>query len=310
MSRLIFVPQYQALMRYQEWWYTEFQNEFKKYFDEVITLGPIKENLKTIETFHGMFSPVKVSIDFELYQIQEFLRLKLFDDDILFLADLSFPGFFTNVLHHKRPKKMFAFCHATSLNAYDYFAPVRDSKWLVESGHAKLFDAVFVGSYYHKKKLGWDNVIVSGVPKPPFQTYNDKKTIDILSVSRPSIQKVNKKLEKKIAQNFGKIYRFPDHFSWASYYHTISNAKVVLFTGKEDTFGYGILEAVMNRSVPVAPNNFAYPELLERDFLYNNLDEAMAAVWNGIQFPDQIPEIKCMDLVDGFYKNVSNVMKE
>lgn len=309
MSRLIYVPQYPALMRYQEFWFSEFPKEFRKYFDEVIVLGSNVERLKNVETFEGMFSPVKVSINFELLQIEEFLRLKLYEDDILFLADLSFSGFFTNVLHHKRPKKMFAFCHATSLNAYDYFQPVRESKWLVETGHAKLFDAIFVGSYYHKAKLGWDRVIVSGLPKPPFQTYNDKKTIDILSVSRPSIQKVNKKFEKKIEQNFGKIHRLPT-FTWASYYHLISNAKVVLFSGKEDTFSYSILESVMNNSIPVAPNKYAYPELLDREFLYKDLDEAIAAIWNGIHFPDQIPEIKCIDLVDNFYKNVVDVMKE
>jgi L-fucose mutarotase/ribose pyranase (RbsD/FucU family) len=299
-------------MRYQQFWFSEFPKQFEKYYDKVVVLGEkwiSSGMMQKYSNFRGMFSPVNVSTEFEVGQIIEFLGLNLYDDDTLFLADLSFPGFFTNVLHHKRPDKAFAFCHATSLNAYDYFQPVRDSKWLVESGHAKLFDTIFVGSHYHKKKLGWDNVIVSGVPKPPFDTFNDKKTIDILSISRPSIQKVNKKFEKKIERNFGKIHR-SECFTWASYYHMISNAKVVLFSGKEDTFGYGILEAVMNRSVPIAPNKFAYPELLSRAFLYENIDEAIYGIWNGIHFPYQVPEIKCMDLVDNFYKNVVDVMKE
>ena len=30
MSRLIYVPQYPAPMRYQEWWISEFTKEFKK----------------------------------------------------------------------------------------------------------------------------------------------------------------------------------------------------------------------------------------------------------------------------------------
>jgi L-fucose mutarotase/ribose pyranase (RbsD/FucU family) len=300
-------------MRYQQWWFSEFPKQFRKYYDEVIVLGEkwlSEERSDSFsELFKGMFSPINISIQFETVQIMEYLRLELRKDDILFLADLSFPGFFSNVLYHKRPKKMFAFCHATSLNAYDYFQPVRKSKFVVETGHAKLFDAIFVGSHYHKKKLVWDNVIVSGVPKPPFQTYNDEKTIDILSISRPSIQKVNKKLEKKIERNFGKIHRLPT-FTWASYYHLISNAKIVLFTGKEDTFSYSILETVLNNSIPVAPNKYAYPELLSREFLYDNIDEAIYGIWNGIHFPYQVPKIQCIDLVDEFFKNVADVMKE
>ncbi len=311
MSRLIFVPQFPSQMRYQEWWYSEFPKEFEKYYDDVHVLGqgyPSLVGSMKARSESYMFSPIREAFTIESNQIHEFYDMKLYDDDTLFLSDLSFPGFFSNVLHHKRTKKMFAFCHATSLNNYDYFQPVRDSKWLVESGHAKLFDAIFVGSEYHKKKLGWSNVIVTGVPKPPFDTFKDKKTIDILSISRPNIQKVNKKLEKIVEKNFGKIYR-SETFTWASYYHLISNSKVVLFSGKEDTFGYGVLEAVMNNSVPVGPDKFSYPELLDKEYLYSDEVDAQFVIWHFLKHPEEVPKIKCMNLVNNFYENVVKTMK-
>jgi len=310
MSRLILVMQFPIKLRYQEFWWEEFPKEFLKYYDEVIVLGN-----QLVHFFMGdhmvedksMFSSIKISTLLEIEQIREYLELDLKDSDTLFSCDLSFPGFFSNVLYHKKPKKIFSFCHATSLNAYDYFWKVRKSKWLVETGNSKLFNKIFVGSNYHKQKLGWSNVIVTGVPKPPFQTLKEEKIYDIISVSRPSIQKVNKKFEKKIERDFGKIIR-KECGSWKEYYKFLSSGKVILFTGKEDTFGYSILEAAMNNSIPIAPNKFAYPELLGREFLYNDLDEAIAAIWNGIHFSDQLPEIQCMDLVNNFYENIAKEM--
>jgi len=128
-------------MRYSEWHLPIFKKEFKREFDEVIIIGErYLEQLQGInKDKEYLFSNTYEAIRFELEQIHEYMGMKIYNDDILYLADLSFPGFFANVLHHKKPKKCFAFCHATSKNSYDYFAPVRKSKWKVESGQANIF---------------------------------------------------------------------------------------------------------------------------------------------------------------------------
>ena len=119
MSRIIFISQFPAEMRYQNWFITEFEKEFKNHFDDVIVLGEMINKSYDIK-YSKEFSPVNLSIEYELNQIKEYMNLELVDDDILFLADLSFPGLFTNVLHHKKPKKCFVYCHASSKNNYDY----------------------------------------------------------------------------------------------------------------------------------------------------------------------------------------------
>jgi hypothetical protein len=204
--------------------------------------------------------------------IQKYLDLYLRNDDTLLLMDISFPGLFCNVLYHKPIKNMYSYCHATSLNNFDYFKNTRNSKFLCETGHSKLFKKVFVGSEYHKNKLNWSNTSVIGLPKPPFKTFKEQKNYEIISVSRPSIQKVNKKLEKMIIRDFGEIFRKSTE-SWEQYYKFLSQANVVLLSGKEETFGYQVMEAIMNNSVPLAPNKFSYPELLSNEYLYNNYDE-------------------------------------
>jgi hypothetical protein len=255
-----------------------------------------------------MFSSWKTSSIFEQVQISEYMNLDLKDDDILFMSDLSFPGLFSNILYHKKPKRCFAYCHATSLNSHDYFEPVRYSKYPCEVAHSKLFNSIFVGSEYHKNKLGWNNIKVIGVPVPQYFLWSLKKEYDIISVSRPSIQKVNKKLEKKVERNFGKIIR-KDCNSWSEYYQFLSEAKVVLLSGKEETFGYQVMEAIMNNSTPLAPNKYSYPELLTKDYLYDDYDELRFKIWqvlNGQLLPPV--KLKNQDLCNNFYKNLVGEM--
>ena len=71
-------------------------------------------------------------------QIKEYMAMDIKDDDIVFVADISFPGFFCGALYHKKPKKAFAYCHATSINKFDYFENVSDSKFLVETAHSRF----------------------------------------------------------------------------------------------------------------------------------------------------------------------------
>lgn len=312
MSRLVIVPQLPQKLRYQEFFFYEFPNKLKNYFDDIILIG------KDYLYFHpqglrddiSMFSSINESIEFELYQIKEYNSLDLKNDDILLMLDLSFPGFFSNILYHKKPNKCFVYCHATSKNQYDLFSSVRYSKFPCETAHSKLYNKVFVGSEYHKNKLGWNNIEVVGLPVPPFETFKEEKIYDIISVSRPNKQKVNKKIEKLIERDFCDIIR-KDVNSWEEYYKFLSQGKILLLTGKEETFGYSAMESIMNNTYVLAPRNFSYPELLPNDYLYSNYEELKLKIWNILNDKEYFPISKLInqDLCDNFYKNISERMK-
>ena len=102
MSRLIFIPQYPAKLRYQEWWYTEFVKNLKPYFSEILTLGGVQTYNSPTK---GEFSVHTSAIQYETLQIQQYNNLQLKEDDCLLLNDISYPGLFANVLFHKRPKR-------------------------------------------------------------------------------------------------------------------------------------------------------------------------------------------------------------
>lgn len=309
--RVIFVPQYPTYLRYQDWWFRSFPREFKKYFDEVIVLGPNVEEL--VRGDKQMFSPIEKAIQFELRQIEEYMKLELKEDDVLFVADLSFPGFFINSLYHKKPKRCYAFCHATSINYYDYFEPVRDSKFLNECAYANLFDKVFVGSNYHKEKLGWRNTIVTRLPKPPFSFFEEIKSFgkydSIISVSRPTPQKVDKKLEEKVIARFGQIIRYEPK-TWKDYYAFVAGAKILLVTAKEETFGYQVMDAIMSGTIPLCPNKLAYKELLPRTYLYNSFPELLKKLTKFLHQDEyKVPEILCQNEIDNFYETICEIMK-
>jgi len=313
-DRIIFVPQYPTPMRYQEWWFWEFEKEFRGAGFDVVTLGAEKAHemihRRTIPGNHAMFSPIAMAIEFECAQIEEYMALKIDKDDILFLSDISFPGLFCNVLFHKKPDKMFAFCHATSINHLDYFAKDRQFKFPIETTHAKMFDKVFVGSDYHKGRLQWDNTVVTYLPFHPFESYNLTRVNDIVSASRPTPQKVDADLEQKVEVVFSKIIR-KDVRTWQEYFKFLAESKVLLITAHEDTFGYQIADAVMNGCIPIAPYRCAYPELLPDEYLYSNEDELLEILNQALWGELEVPKLKCRVGMNNFYnKIISEILKE
>jgi len=310
MSRIICAMQYPIKLRYSDWWFSEFPKQFEKYYDEVIVLGrKFIENQDIVLSDEGLFSSSIQSIQFEQKQIKEFLSLPLREDDTLFLSDLSYPGFFSNVLYHKKPNKCFVFCHATSKNRGDIFEGVRESKWLVEKGHSLMFDKIFVGTDYHKIKLGILNVVKTALPNPPLEIFNLEKENNIVSAARLNPQKINYDLEEKVEKKYGKILR-QDSNSWKDYYEFLSKSKVLIISSYEETYGYQIVDAILNNCIPIAPKKFSYIELLTREYLYDNEEELFSILDIALNGKLEVPrELLCQYLVDNFYKNICEIMK-
>jgi len=314
MSRIIFVPQYPTPNRYQEWWFWKFPEEFRKAGFEVITLGEnYSKNIKKVRGSDSLFSPIKRSIEFELQQISEFISLELKKDDILFLADLSFPGIFSNILFHHQPSKLFAFCHATSLNIFDYFEEVRLYKYPIEQTHADMFDKVFVGSNYHARKLHWKNVVVTSLPNPDhLKTFkNEEKVFDIVSASRPGKQKVDSELEREVEEFFQTTIIRRVTKTAEEYYKFLGQAKILLITSHEDTFGYQIVDAINNNCIPLAPTRCSYPELLPRIYLYKDKEELLHRIDYILNSGDKVPvpKLLCQKEMSNFYNRIIKEIK-
>ena len=312
MSRVIYVPQYPTPMRYQEWWWWTLPTEFADAGMSVKILGAAKaEEMKHRRGQLSMFSPIDAAIELECAQIEEYMDLRLKDDDILFMSDLSFPGLFGNVLFHKRPKRCFAYCHATSLNTLDYFEKDRVDKFPVESSHANMMNTVFVGSNYHENKLGWNNTLVVRLPYPPLKFFRGKKENFIVSASRPTAQKVDIDLEVRIEEKLNWPIIRKNCRKWEEYYSFLSKSKILLISAHEDTFGYQIVDAVLNGCIPLAPNRCAYPEILPPECIYNDEEDLLEKLRYilKLEVMPPTPELLCHQEMEDFYRNIIQVMK-
>lgn len=295
-------------MRYPEWWISELPKQFEPHFDEVAII--VGKNNPNLQAQGGNFSPIEEAIRWECDQINTYMEMKLYDDDILFIADLSFPGLFPNILHHKRPKKTFMFCHGTSANAYDYFEKTFIWKFPIESSHAKMCDKVFVGSWYHHNKLGWGNTCVTHLPYPPIKpSKNKEKFLNIVSASRPTPQKVNNRLEDLVRNELLTYIHRRKSESWEEYFDFLASGKVLLITAAEETFGYQVVDAIMNGCVPVAPKRFSYPELLPPDYLYSSDQELCRIIQKVLDGKLGVPELKCDTQMREFYDKIVKEMK-
>lgn len=272
---LIIVPQYPTEMRYQEWWFNVLPKGYASYFDKVIRLSPATLPKDASSDFLSS----KAALRFEAQQIDAYLDLELTDNDILLVCDLSFPGLFPHVLLHKRPRKAFAICHATSINNLDIFHTKAVTKYPIERAVSRLFDKVFVASRYHENKLSeWGNTRVVRLPHPrlhlmcPSSLFGiNKKTIQFASVARDDPQKVDYELEQVFEQMSGcPIHRFRETGgrSWSDYYRFLAQSKYLLITSREETYGYQVVDALSVGCIPIAPDAFSYPELLPHNCLY------------------------------------------
>lgn len=304
--RLIIAPQLPVRMRYQEWWYTELPNQYLKWFDVILLGGGIQP----VDVDSASFSVAEQATRYEASLIAQYMSLKLRSDDVLLLCDLSYPGLFSHVLWHKKPSKAFAICHASARNRYDIFAPVRRGKFAVETKTAQLFDTVFVASHYHAQKLKWPNTMVVRLPYPPFNAnYSQRSIIEepVVTVARKGKQKRTTRLEKiaRRAVGYRDIYLEPNIDSWTKYYWALSRYKFLLSTAKEETFGYQIVDAVLCGTAPIAPNKYAYPELLPRGYLYDTPEELIRILQS---YPPPIPKLLCHDDMLRFYENTARRM--
>lgn len=318
MSRIIFVPQYPTPMRYQEWWFNEFPKEFKKAGLDVVVLGEgCEQTMKRVRGLSSNFSPIEDAILFETAQINQYMKLKIdYDNDIVFMADISFPGLFGNVLFHKTPSKVFGFCHATSLNHLDYFERDRFRKFRSETATAYMCTHVFVGSRYHQEKLrDWKNTQVTYLPYPPITPYRkvEWKKNDIISVARPTNQKMDGGLEIYVEECLKTTVKRREFSNWQDYYKFIAESKVMLITAQEETFGYQIVDAVMNGCIPLAPNRCCYHELLPPEFIYDSREELLAKldymINSDVKIPE-VPELICHGYMKHFYSNIIAQMTE
>jgi glycosyltransferase involved in cell wall biosynthesis len=77
------------------------------------------------------------------------------------------------------------------------------------------------------------------------------------------------------AQKSNLSVKVVDNLSKEEYYKLMSSASCVVSTTIEENFGYCLAESLALGTIPIMPNNYSHPEILDgkEEFLYNTFDE-------------------------------------
>lgn len=272
--RLILAPQLRVHLRYQEWWWPEFVRNLSPHFSEVVVLGELYDGVGRAED-PSHVSSAQAAMALEADQIDEYMSLDLQDSDVLLHCDISYPGIFHNVLAHKRPKRCAVFAHATAVNHLDMFEDI-PWKWTVERANMRAYDKVFVATHYHRRKIenhaGFfppNITVLGGLPNPPKDILPGRWNEGFPGPNRfGSVARNNPQKRTKEVEELLPIARHPPT-TWERYYHFLDCCRYLVVTAKEETYGYGVVDAILRGCTPIAPRAYSYPELLPDDYLYD-----------------------------------------
>ena len=93
------------------------------------------------------------------------------------------------------------------------------------------------------------------------------------------------------------------------YYKYISESKVMIISAREETYGYQVIDAVLNNCVPIASNKFSYRDILPREYLYNNEEELYTLISKVLEGKLSVPQLLNQKFVAAFWDRMVNYMK-
>lgn len=290
---LVNIVQYPMRNRYQQWLGDESHKQFSKYFDVVTIKGNYEEANKEKVYFSSVFHAIR----WEAEQLKKITELLSKNPDF-FVWDVSFVGMFVTLIPEIKmlspESKIYSFCHATSVNRYDYYTPVRVFKKALERVMLKASDIVFTSTEYHRNKLikhfgkaveGKIHVCY-GLPIPPLinqLNLNEHRDNIVTIPSRICRQKFSYKFLRTLRSrlrryNIEVVLSIDVTNSLEEYYKLLCRSRAVIMKTKEDTFGYPILEASL-LGVPVFCNSHeSYIETVRRRYIYTSMDDLVNKV--------------------------------
>lgn len=290
MERLIFVPIEPIEERYSAQWIKWFQLAFEQLNISPIIVGDIETKVKIK---NGQFLDTCETIKYKLNQLLEIT--KLINDGFngtIFFMDAYFPGIESiGYLKHNlnRNIRLEGMLHAGTWDQNDFITQNGMESWAkyTETGWLNLFDKLYVATEYHKdliiSKRGQGSAYIEVIDWPchaPETKIKKPKEFIIVWPHRIAPEKNVKEYYymKELYQGL-----FPnDKITWTTtkgkdkdqYYQTLMEARIVISTAKQETFGIAMQEAINYGCIPIAPNRLSYPETISKQLLYDDIIQA------------------------------------
>lgn len=292
--------------RYTADWIQQFEREFKLHDVEYETiLGSTFSNKVTIG---GVLDACGTHV-YKFSQLQKLITKlnanEVKDGDVIFFADLWFPGIESLFYIRNMLNINFKICgifHAGTYDTHDftYRNNMRNwGKWL-EAGWFSEIDKIFVATNFHKQLLLKGSVIIPRLANKIFVTglpfyadelrtkYLDKKENIVIFPHRIDEEKHPELFDlfvdklKQQGLNFTAIRTIEETNSRDEYFSVLGKSKIMLSFADQETFGYSTLESMALDNIVIVPNKLSYVETVPHEYRYNTLNQAFDLLINNL----------------------------
>jgi len=244
--------------------------------------------------------------------IRAMYRGEVTSDDVLLFADLWSPGIealrYISDMGGVKPK-ITGILHAGTWDPNDFTYRNKMRPWAhgIEDSWFKIFDKIFVGSYYHRDLIMQNHtvdeqkIVVTGLP-----FYPEDFTARSARKSKYKIAFPHRLAPEKHPEEFGLLLSrhrklvgtmTAEHFTTKEeYYHELANSSIAVSFADQETFGYAMLEATALWNIPLVPDRLSYKELYPKLFRYNSLidldNKIRAILRNGEPYYDKLGQVQ------------------
>jgi len=314
--------------------YTKLMNEIVyPYVDNIYYPNELIE----VEIKKGEFLDIERTIQFKAKQIEmisiAFQEGKVKTGDWFLFGDIFFPGIESIKYMAELQNieiKIAGFNYAGRSDKYDFVRKLNIWADYAEKSYHEVCDLIFVGSEFHKNNVVqyfnlpenkvistgyvWDkNLAIKLFPtKLPKEDYIifphrisvEKGMNDFFSIAELMSDKkfiITSSSKNKSDITLPKNVEYVYNLTKAEYYGYMSKAKYYLSTAYQETFGYTLREALMYDCVIAAPNRLCYTEMLDKENLYDAIEE--------VPLIFEKENIASIDIVNKYSNNIVDIIK-
>lgn len=271
--------------RYTEQWYRWFADAYKELGVDAVRINGFSLT-NTIESGSVLDAyGTNVWKFSQLQRVVEMLRNdEIKDGDVLFFHDLWFPGIEAlQYIRNVTGKKFYIYgiLHAGTWDNADFTYRTGMRPWArhIERAWMDMFDAVFLGSQFHKDIItrycikefpggvfDFDKLHVTGIPFEyhEVQRLNNPKENIVVFPHRLDPEK-NPELFDTLKQELQdkypdwKFIKTKDVCSTKEeYYQLLGKSKIAVSFPNQETFGFAMLEAIANNCTTVVTDGLSY----------------------------------------------------
>ena len=305
--KLFYIPIEPYKTRYTADWIEQFESEFQNHNVEYETV--LGDTFSDVVTSGGVLDACGTHV-YKFSQLQKLITLinsnSVHDGDVLFFADLWFPGLESLFYIRNMVNIQFKICgifHAGTYDSHDFTYRNNMRNWgkYLEASWFSEIDKIFVATEFHKQLLLSGSIIIPRLADRVFVTgipfYGDELRKKYLTKKEDIIVFPHRLDEEKHPElfdlfvdklnqkgfNFKAIKTIEETSSRDEYFKLLGRSKIMISFAEQETFGYSTLESMALDNYVIVPNKLSYCETVPFSYRYDTLDEAFDMLVNAMQ---------------------------